>query len=165
QQPGLVATIADALQRSGIDPHCLKLEITESAVMGDAAAAVRTLGGLKELGVQLAIDDFGTGYSSLAYLKQFPVDALKIDRSFIAGMGESKESRALIHTLIELGRALGLETLAEGIEDEHQLERLQDENCDSGQGFLVAPPLDGGAVAEFVVGWQTRAAAAAVLTA
>lgn len=86
----------------------------------------------------VAIDDFGTGYSSLAYLQQFPVDALKIDRSFVAAMGNSSEARALIHTLIDLGRALGLETLAEGIEDQLQLEGLRHEHCERGQGFLFS---------------------------
>ncbi|HVN50025.1 MAG TPA: EAL domain-containing protein, partial [Acidimicrobiales bacterium] len=87
-------------------------------------------------------DDFGTGYSSLAYLERFPVDALKIDRSFIAGISESSESGTLIHTLIQLGKTLELETLAEGIEERAQLERLQRESCDTGQGFLFARPLD-----------------------
>ena len=93
--------------------------------MRDADATVRRLREIKELGVRVAIDDFGTGYSSLAYLRQFPVDALKIDRSFIAAMADSPESGALIHTLVELGRTLGLETLAEGIEDNDQLAKLQ----------------------------------------
>ncbi len=92
--------------------------------MRDADATVRRLRRLKDLGVHVAIDDFGTGYSSLAYLRQFPVDALKIDRSFIAAMADSPESGALIHTLVELGRTLGLETLAEGIEDSDQLAKL-----------------------------------------
>jgi EAL domain-containing protein (putative c-di-GMP-specific phosphodiesterase class I) len=94
------------------------------------------------LGVRLAIDDFGTGYSSLAYLRQFPVDALKVDRSFISGIAASAQSTALIHTLVQLGKTLGIETLGEGIEDQAQLERLQREQCDLGQGFLLARPLD-----------------------
>src|SRR5205085_5179686 len=135
QQPGLVATIADALQRSGIDPHCLKLEITESAVMGDAAAAVRTLGGLKELGVQLAIDDFGTGYSSLAYLKQFPVDTLKIDRSFVDGLGREAHDTELVRSVIAMARSLSLAVTSEGIETSEQLNQLLELGCDRGQGF------------------------------
>ena len=91
--------------------------------------------------MRLAIDDFGTGYSSLAYLQQFPVDSLKIDRSFISGMAKSPEGDALIHTLIQLGKAMHLETLAEGIEESSQLTQLQAENCDVGQGFLFARPL------------------------
>jgi len=99
------------------------------------------LGELKRLGVLVAIDDFGTGYSSLSYLRQFPVDALKIDRSFIAAMPDSPEAATLIHTMVELGRALGLKTIAEGIEDESQLEHLQNEGCERGQGFLFSRPV------------------------
>jgi EAL domain-containing protein (putative c-di-GMP-specific phosphodiesterase class I) len=113
--------------------------------MRDTDKAETVLAAIKTLGVRIAIDDFGTGYSSLAYLRQFPIDALKIDRSFISGIAASKESGALIHTLIhtlvQLGKTLGLETLGEGIEDQHQLERLQHEHCDLGQGFLLARPL------------------------
>ena len=105
---------------------------------------------LKALGVRIAIDDFGTGYSSLAYLRQFPVDALKIDRSFITGISSSREAGALMHTLIQLGKALGLETLGEGIEEHAQLEQLKHEECDSGQGFLFARPLDVDAVTRFL---------------
>ncbi|MGD0638424.1 MAG: EAL domain-containing protein, partial [Nitrososphaerales archaeon] len=104
---------------------------------------------LKEIGVRIAIDDFGTGYSSLAYLRQFPVDALKIDRSFVTHISESEESGALIHTLVQLGKTLHLETLAEGIEEKDQLARLRSEECDSGQGFLFSRPLDPEAVIEF----------------
>src|SRR5437588_6147663 len=97
-------------------------------------------------GVMPAQHDFGTGYSSLAYLRQFPVDALKIDRSFISGIAASSESKALIHTLVQLGKTLGLETLGEGIEEQAQLRHLQREACDSGQGFLLARPLEPEAV-------------------
>ena len=100
--------------------------------------------------MRVAIDDFGTGYSSLAYLRQFPVDALKIDRSFIAGIARSTQSAALIHTLVQLGKQLGLETLGEGIEDDAQLEQLKREHCDLGQGFLFARPLEPIAVEEFL---------------
>jgi diguanylate cyclase (GGDEF)-like protein/PAS domain S-box-containing protein len=137
-----IEDVRQALSASGLEPASLVLEITETALMRDSEATVRRLSDLKALGVRLAIDDFGTGYSSLAYLRQFPVDALKIDRSFIAAMAESAESSALIHTLVELGRALGLETLAEGIEDQFQLERLRREDCAQGQGFLFSKPVD-----------------------
>ena len=103
--------------------------------------ALQQLNALKLLGVRIAIDDFGTGYSSLAYLQQFPVDSLKIDRSFISGMGKSPEGDSLIHTLIQLGKALNLETLAEGIEDDEQLAQLRGEKCDVGQGYLFARPV------------------------
>jgi EAL domain-containing protein (putative c-di-GMP-specific phosphodiesterase class I) len=100
--------------------------------------------------VRIAIDDFGTGYSSLAYLRQFPVDSLKIDRSFISGISSSKEAAALMHTLVQLGKSLGLETLGEGIEEHSQLERLRRERCDAGQGFLLARPLSVDAVEAFL---------------
>lgn len=96
---------------------------------------------------------FGTGYRSLAYLRQFPVDAIKIDRSFISGVAASGESKALIHTLVQLGKALGLETLGEGIEQQTQLRHLQDEHCDSGQGFLFARPLDPDAIGRLLTTW------------
>jgi EAL domain-containing protein (putative c-di-GMP-specific phosphodiesterase class I) len=142
--------VTEALVTSDLDPQLLTLEITESTLMRDTEATVRRLQVLKRLGVRLAVDDFGTGYSSLAYLREFPVDALKIDRSFIAGIAESSESSALIHTLIQLGKTLGLETLAEGIEERAQLERLQRERCDTGQGFLLARPLELHAMEQFL---------------
>jgi EAL domain-containing protein (putative c-di-GMP-specific phosphodiesterase class I) len=100
--------------------------------------------------VRIAIDDFGTGYSSLAYLRQFTVDALKIDRSFITEISSSHDASALIHTLIQFGKTLGLETLGEGIEEHAQLEQLKHEECDSGQGFLYAKPLDIETVTRFL---------------
>ena len=121
----LVDDVRDALAASGLDPAMLILEVTESTLMRDSVATVARLNQLKQLGVKVAIDDFGTGYSSLAYLRQFPVDVLKIDRSFVADMSRSPDAAALIHTLIELGRTLGLVTLAEGIETHEQLEGLR----------------------------------------
>jgi len=135
---------------SGIDPATLILEITETAIMRDPDAVVRRLNAIKELGVRIAIDDFGTGYSSLAYLSKFPVDCLKIDRSFIAAISESPDAGALVNTLVQLGRTLGLETLAEGIEATSQVEYLQSQNCDSGQGFLFAKPLAAAEIAELL---------------
>jgi diguanylate cyclase (GGDEF)-like protein len=138
----LIHDVRQALQHSELDPKALTLEITETTLMRDAQATAKRLHKLKQLGVRIAIDDFGTGYSSLAYLRQFPVDALKIDRSFISGIAASNESAALIHTLVQLGKMLQIETLAEGIEDQIQLETLQREHCDQGQGFLFSRPLD-----------------------
>jgi EAL domain-containing protein (putative c-di-GMP-specific phosphodiesterase class I) len=117
---------------------------------------------LKQLGVKIAIDDFGTGYSSLAYLRQFPVDVLKIDRSFVADMSRSPDAAALIHTLVELGRTLGLVTLAEGIESHEQLEGLRREHCDQGQGFLYSGPLDAGEMAALLDTARAGRPAAAV---
>ncbi|MHB1836386.1 MAG: putative bifunctional diguanylate cyclase/phosphodiesterase [Solirubrobacteraceae bacterium] len=145
-----VGEVQAALDDSGLAPEALTLEITETVLMRDPTAAASRLNELKALGVRIAIDDFGTGYSSLAYLRQFPVDAIKIDRSFITGISSSREAGALMHTLIQLGKTLGLETLGEGIEEHAQLEQLKREECDSGQGFLFARPLDVGTVTRFL---------------
>ena len=141
-QDGLLDDVADALAASGLDPQTLTLEITETTLMRNPEDTARRLGLLKHLGVRVAIDDFGTGYSSLGHLRQFPVDALKIDRSFISGIGSSPQSTVLIHTLVLLGKALNLETVGEGIEQRSQLRTLQGEDCDIGQGFLLARPLE-----------------------
>ena len=138
---GLVAEVREALRAGGLAPSALTLEVTETTIMRDAAAVASRLRALKAIGVRVAIDDFGTGYSSLAYLRQFPVDALKIDRSFVAGLASSKEAAPLVHTLVRLGKMLSLQTIAEGIEDEEQLLALRREGCDSGQGFLYSRPL------------------------
>jgi diguanylate cyclase (GGDEF)-like protein len=137
----LLDDVQSALDVTGLPPDGLIIEITETSLMRDTQGTIRQLTALKTLGVRIAIDDFGTGYSSLAYLQQFPVDCLKIDRSFISGMAKSPEGDALIHTLMQLGKALSLETLAEGIEEAGQLTQLQAEQCDVGQGYLFARPL------------------------
>ncbi len=137
----LVHDVREALATSTLDPRRLTLEITESTLMRDARATVDRLRELKEIGVRIAIDDFGTGYSSMAYLRQFPVDVLKIDRSFVADMHASSDAHALIRTLVELGRTLGLVTLAEGIELGSQLDGLRRERCDIGQGYLFSKPV------------------------
>jgi diguanylate cyclase (GGDEF)-like protein len=137
-----VDEVGDALDRAGLPPEQLTIEITETAIMSNAEETSRRLARIKELGVRVAIDDFGTGYSSLSYLQRFPVDALKIDRSFIARLREGPEGETLIRTLIQLGESLSIETLAEGIEHVNDLSLLQDERCDSGQGFLFARPLE-----------------------
>ncbi len=146
----LVDDVRSALLESGLEPSALTVEITETALMKDPEATARRLTAIKELGVRVAVDDFGTGYSSLAYLRQFPVDTLKIDRAFVQGIASSKESAALIQTLIDLGKSLNLETLGEGIEDLAQLEHLQRARCDSGQGFLYARPLEAEALTAFL---------------
>ena len=139
--PGIVRDITDALEASGLDPRHLVVEITENTLMRDPASTLERISQLKALGISVAVDNFGSGYSSLAYLRRFPVDILKIDRSFIASMTTSEHSSALIHSLVQLGKSLGLDTVAEGIEEQQQLEQLRDEKCDTGQGFLYAKPL------------------------
>ena len=136
-----VAEVDVALTSSGLTPGALVLEITESVLMRDAPTTTARLDALKATGVKIAIDDFGTGYSSLAYLRQFPVDILKIDRSFVSAIDESPEADALLHTLVQLGQQLRLEIIAEGIETGNQLRRLQSKRCDSGQGYLFGRPM------------------------
>ena len=141
-----------ALLDSGFDPSHLVVEITESTLMQDSVGVIAQLSAIKALGVRVAIDDFGTGYSSLAYLRQFPVDILKIDRSFITDIARSHESLAVVHALIQLGKTLGLETIAEGIEDEDQLDSLRSEDCETGQGFLISRPLPPDQMGELLAG-------------
>jgi len=149
----LVIDIEDALSDSGLDPQVLTIEITETTLMRNVEETARRLTQIKALGVRIAIDDFGTGYSSLAHLQRFPVDALKIDRSFISGLQHNQEGETLIHTLVQLGKSLSIETFAEGIEQQQELTLLKDEDCDSGQGFLFARPLDVDATEAFLQEW------------
>ena len=138
----IIDDVHGALTASGFDPGMLTLELTETALMDDVRATLVRLELLKAVGVRIAVDDFGTGYSSLAYLRQFPIDVLKIDHSFVSGIAISSESAAIVHTLVQLGKLLGLETIAEGIENNDQVIRLRAEGVDTGQGFLFAGPLD-----------------------
>jgi diguanylate cyclase (GGDEF)-like protein len=153
EHDSFVQDVADALTGSGIAPESLTIEITETALMRDAGQTAERLRAIKELGVRLSIDDFGTGYSSLAYLQRFPVDELKIDRSFVSQIESSAQRDALIRTFVQLGRSLKIETIAEGIEDQAQLSRLQEERCDIGQGFLFARPMAADRCREFVERW------------
>jgi diguanylate cyclase (GGDEF)-like protein/PAS domain S-box-containing protein len=145
QDPGLVGEIGAALGAAGLDPAGLVLEITESATVADTEGLIARLEELKALGVGLAIDDFGTGYSSLSYLRRFPVDQLKIDRSFVAGIAVSSEDRAIAASVIGLAHALGIHVVAEGVETVKQLEWLSELHCDLAQGFnwlRPAPPAE-----------------------
>jgi diguanylate cyclase (GGDEF)-like protein len=137
----LVREVVRALEETGLAPGSLVLEITESMIMGDAEYNADTLGRLKDLGVAVAIDDFGTGYSNLAYLKHFPVDILKVDKAFIAGLGESSKDTALVAAIISVAHALDLRTVAEGIETTEQLDRLEALGCKLGQGYYFSEPL------------------------
>jgi diguanylate cyclase (GGDEF)-like protein len=158
-----ISDVREALAESGLDPVALTIEITETTLMRNAEETARRLAAIKELGVRIAIDDFGTGYSSLAHLQRFPVDALKIDRSFITGLTHNDEGETLIRSLVQLGKALSIETLAEGIEQPQELTLLREEQCDSGQGFLFAKPLDVVASEEFLRNWRRPTAAAAAV--
>jgi diguanylate cyclase (GGDEF)-like protein len=154
----LVGDVELALAESGLEPKHLTLEVTETALMRDPKATAQQLHALKRIGVGIAIDDFGTGYSSLAYLRQFPADTLKIDRFFISDIATSRESDALVHTLVELGKSLDIETVAEGIEDQSQLDALCREGCDHGQGFWFSRPIEADAL-ELFLGQGDAAAA------
>ncbi|MCL6649731.1 MAG: EAL domain-containing protein, partial [Chloroflexi bacterium] len=142
QAPALVAEVAQALDAFDLDPRCLKLEITESVMMHDAEGAVATLQALKALGVRLAMDDFGTGYSSLAYLQRFPIDTLKVDRSFVERLVVDADSRAIVRSIVMLARGLALEVTAEGVETIEQLSTLRALGCDRGQGYYFARPME-----------------------
>jgi diguanylate cyclase (GGDEF)-like protein len=141
-QPGLVERVRQTLHETNLPPHCLKLEITESAVMDNAEAAASALALLRSLGIQLSIDDFGTGYSSLSYLHRFPVDTLKIDRSFVSRMCEGGENAEIVRTVVTLAANLGMAVVAEGVETEEQHALLEALNCEYGQGYLYSRPLN-----------------------
>ena len=152
----LVGVVRRALSASGFAPDLLVLELTETILMHDVEATVDQLNRLKSTGVRISIDDFGTGYSSFAYLRKFPIDILKIDQTFVAAIADTWESAAIVHTLVQLGKVLGLEMVAEGIETDDQWTRLRAERVEKGQGYLFARPLDAQAIdhllAEFVNG-------------
>jgi diguanylate cyclase (GGDEF)-like protein/PAS domain S-box-containing protein len=141
QQKELVEIVSKALENSGLPPRSLILEITESFMMQDTEATIAKLDGLKQLGIRLAIDDFGTGYSSLSYLQRFPIDILKIDKSFIDKLGQGSEGNAVARAIIMMGDSLNLKTIAEGIEHQEQISALQKLGCEAGQGFHFAEPL------------------------
>ena len=143
QQASLVADVAEALRMSGLPAGRLKLEITEGVIMRNVEATIRTLWELRDLGLQLAIDDFGTGYSSLSYLKRLPLDVLKIDRSFVSGIGQNQEDNAIVHAVMALAKSLNLKVTGEGIETVEQATLLGEWGCDHGQGYLFSKPLDG----------------------
>ena len=149
-----VATVADILSRTNAPPECITLEITESVIMRNTESSLKTLSALKALGVRLAIDDFGTGYSSLSYLQRFPVDVLKIDRAFVDGISRGGSDAALARTIITLGQTLGLQTVAEGVEDESSRMQLERLGCVLAQGYLFSRPQP----ADELTAWMTNRA-------
>jgi EAL domain-containing protein (putative c-di-GMP-specific phosphodiesterase class I) len=150
--PDLVGFVLGAVREAGIDPGSLTLEITESVLMQHTASTIETLTQLRANGVRLAIDDFGTGYSSLSYLDRFPVDSLKIDRTFIDGFGAGREGPVLVRAIIDLAEALQLDVVAEGIERADQLGPLRQLGCRYGQGYLFAHPLDADGLGALLAG-------------
>ncbi len=141
RQPALAERVGEILREEGIEPGLLELELTESMVMADGEATVGMLHLLDSGGIRIAIDDFGTGYSSLAYLKRFPVQKLKIDRSFVRDLEHDTEDAHIARAIISLGHSLGLKVVSEGVETEAQLEYLRDAGCDAVQGFLFSKPV------------------------
>ena len=144
--PGFIGHVRKALEKTGIPPRCVKIELTESVAMNDAPSTEETMSQLRALGVKLSIDDFGTGYSSLSYLRRFPVDTLKIDQSFIAAMETERGNCAIVSTVVALGRNLGLQVVAEGVETLSQLEKLRRISCDAAQGYFFSKPVPSDAI-------------------
>jgi len=140
--PNLVQEVREVLQRSGLAPQRLRLEITESALMNDTESLSKTLADIRAMNVQLHMDDFGTGYSSLSYLNRFPINSLKIDRSFVGNLGLCEETWKIVQAIVNLGKNLEMELIAEGIENIMQLRMLQTLKCDYGQGYYFAKPLE-----------------------
>jgi diguanylate cyclase (GGDEF)-like protein len=152
----LIDHVTEALRESGLAPESLTLEITETTLMSNAEETARRLQELKQLGIRIAVDDFGTGYSSLGHLRQFPVDVLKIDRSFVSQLGDGGEGEILLHTLLQLGKALEIETTAEGIERPQDLSLIREKDCDNGQGFLFTRPLSAQDAESFFRQWPAH---------
>ena len=165
QQEGIVDTVADTLARTGLAPTDLVLEITESMLMTDTEIIRANLNGLRTLGISLAVDDFGTGYSSLGSIQYLPVDTIKIDKTFVAGLGHGNGDESVVRAILGLAQGLGVRTIAEGIEGAEQLDVLRDLDCHYGQGYYFSRPLSGDAVADLlkagldgdVVGWEPAA--------
>jgi len=139
--PNLVAMVGEVLDSTGLDPSSLELEVTEGAAMQNAALAIGILRDLKAMGVRIVLDDFGTGYSSLAYLKEFPIDTLKIDRSFVSGVTSEPNDAAIVSAIIAIAHSLDLDVVAEGVETLEQLAFLKERDCDRFQGFLLSRPV------------------------
>jgi len=141
RQGKLVSLVRQVLEETALDPQYLELELTESQLLDSVEHIIATFQQLRDLGVKLAIDDFGTGYSSLSYLKRIPVDYVKIDQAFIRGLGQGREDAAITRAIIAMAHGLALKVVAEGVEDQQQLDFLRGEQCDEVQGYLISPPM------------------------
>jgi len=161
KNPRLVATIRGALKASGLAAEHLKLEITESVLLQDTPATLKILDQLQSLGLGISLDDFGTGYSSIGYLRSFPFGTIKIDRSFIRDLGVKPDALALIHAIVDLGRALGMSVIAEGVETTEQLATLQEERCNEVQGYLFSQPLPAAEIPALIAHLDARSRVAA----
>ena len=142
--------VEEVLRDTDLEPCLLELEITESALLVDERNAVDTLAQLRALGVRLALDDFGTGYSSLSHLTRFPIDSLKIDRTFVNDLGQDTQASAIVSAVIAMAKSLDLTVIGEGVETEEQREALREEGCDVVQGYLLSRPVEATAVEEFL---------------
>ena len=149
-QADFVATVRDVLERTGAPPGSLELEVTESLLITDIQTAVNKMEALREMGIRFSVDDFGTGYSSLAYLKRLPVDQLKIDRSFVSGVHLDSRNAAIVRTIISLADNLGMKTIAEGVEEEAEVDFLREAGCLHFQGYFFSKPL---ALTDFDIRW------------
>jgi EAL domain-containing protein (putative c-di-GMP-specific phosphodiesterase class I) len=156
--PKFVPTVAETIARTGIAPASLCLELTEASLMTDTATTIQALQGLLQLGVRLCIDDFGTGYSSLSYLRRFPVSILKIDRSFVKGLGTDDDDAEIVQTITTLAHSLGMVAVAEGLETPAQLDALRVIGCDLAQGFFLGRPVPADRLSDTIRGgliaWQ-----------
>jgi diguanylate cyclase (GGDEF)-like protein len=151
-QPNFAEQVKQILKETQLDPHCLKLEITESSLIEDTKSTIAIIQDLKSLGIQFSLDDFGTGYSSLSYLHQFPFDTIKIDRSFVSSIDNNNEKLGIVRAIVTLARSLGMDTIAEGIETVEQLAQLKALKCQYGQGYLLFKPLDKKTLESVIIG-------------
>ena len=138
---GFVAAVRSILMETGVDPTCVELELTETFLLQDSKSTTAVLHALKDLGVGLALDDFGTGYSSLSHLKRFPIDALKIDQSFVRDIATDADDASIVRAVISMGKSLQMRVVAEGVETREQLAFLQQQRCPEGQGYYFSRPI------------------------
>jgi len=150
QQDTFIEMVAQSLYDSGLDPSYLKLELTESCLMKHSENSIKKMNLLKGMGIQISIDDFGTGYSSLNYLKRFPVEILKIDRSFICDIATNPDDQAIVRAIIALAHNLNIKVIAEGVETKKQLGLLRGYGCDGAQGYLICPPINPASLTQFI---------------
>jgi EAL domain-containing protein (putative c-di-GMP-specific phosphodiesterase class I) len=155
--PALIEIVSEAIEASKLSPKCLELEITEHTLMEDLDSSVRILRALKAVGVSVAIDDFGTGYASLTYLRQLPIDTIKIDGSFVRGIADDPVNATIVRSTIDLAHGLGLRTVAEGVERQSDLEQLKVFGCDLVQGYLTCRPLRGEQLIDWLGGGKQPA--------
>jgi EAL domain-containing protein (putative c-di-GMP-specific phosphodiesterase class I) len=149
RQKDFADTVIKAIKASGMDPHDLELELTESIIMQNVEASIVRLRELKDIGIKLSFDDFGTGYSSLSYLKRIPLDTIKIDQSFVKDIPKKMDSSSIVKAIIAMGHSLNLNVVAEGVETEQQLTFLIENGCDEAQGYLISPPLSKDGLIQF----------------